>query len=177
MKHAATWYLPGCVNTTPYGVMVWHGSENSCFLPGYFRGSSVCFSAHWSGSEHGYVGRLRTSSPLHWRYLQPFMLGAMANPWTCPLLPENTNHRRVRISALQQKSTQEKPHCNNVNVLKSLLGGDNAYLMVTTICIYINWNECFSHNCSLSWRNMKGKKKSFLMYKCAERQAKSCCKK
>lgn len=60
---------------------------------------------------------------------------------------------------LQQKSTQEKPHCNNVNVLKSLLGGDNAYLMVTTICIYINWNECFSHNCSLSWRNMKGKKK------------------
>lgn len=54
--------------------------------------------------------------------LQPLMLGAMANPWTCPLLPANTNHCRVRISALQQKSTQEKSHCSNVIVLKIIAG-------------------------------------------------------
>lgn len=140
---------PCCFNTTPYGVMAWHGSENSCFLPGYFEAAQFASQHIDLVQSMVMLAGWGQAAPFTGITLQPFMLGATVNPWTCPLLPENTNHLRVRISALQQKSTQEKPHCNNVNVLKSLLGGNNAYLMVTTICIYINWNECFSHNCSL----------------------------
>lgn len=149
MKHGATWCL--LVVSTQLLMGSWRDMALKILV--FYQ---VIFEAAQFASQHIDLVQSMVmltgwgqAAPFTGITLQPFMLGATVNPWTCPLLPENTNHLRVRISALQQKSTQEKPHCNNVNVLKSLLGGNNAYLMVTTICIYINWNECFSHNCSL----------------------------
>lgn len=57
------------------------------FFTRLFWGSSVCFSAHWSGSEHGYVGRLRTSSPLHWHYPPALHAGSHGQPLNLPPAP------------------------------------------------------------------------------------------
>lgn len=151
MKHTAVCSPLGCANATACGVTLWDGSENSPFLPGYFQGRSVHLSARWPGSQRGcassYVGKQLpwlalpcspscwelqwTSEPALCSMESPTLAGWESAGWESAVCKQKALGRNHSTAAWRYQ--------------RSLAGGHNVYLMVSTLCIYINSNEYFSH--------------------------------
>lgn len=148
---------------------LWGRSENSSFPTRLFSGqvSSIISTLIWLTAGHcvqGIVGRLRTSSSLLWHCLPAPHAGNFTE-----LLPSaSLKHQpsQGRESAVCKQKALGRSHSAALwQYWRSLAGGNNVYLMVSTICIYINSNTAgTSMHCAREiWRE-----KNVLIYKCTQ---------
>lgn len=111
---------------------------------------SVHLSAHRSGSQHGYassyIGKLRTSSSLCRGYLPAPCAGSCSELGNLRLTPWEHQPSQGKNQPFASKKHWEQVTVQECETAQ-LAGGNNVYLMVSTICIYINLNTSatFTH--------------------------------
>lgn len=139
---------PGYSSATACGVTLWGGSEKSSFLPRYFQGSQFTYQhidlSHSMAMQAVTLASWGQAATFAGITFQPLMLGAAVNFWTCTLLLGNINPHRLKNQSFASKKHWEQGTVQQCETAQ-LAGGNNVYLMVSTICIYINLNEYFSY--------------------------------